>query len=234
MISGPSVSDGARAPTGLPSRLFQQQDVSGVCRVVCFSPRHDLTLPQMPDSAIRRVVDVWAEQTEELGRRFPWVQVFENKGAIMGCSNPHPHGQIWASSLLPEIPAAEDGRQATYLQETGQILLLDYLQCEHEQQERIVIESDHWMVLVPYWATWPFETLLVPKRHVARLPDLQNDERNDLAVVLKKLLIRYDNLFDTSFPYSMGWHGAHRSLQARLRIGSCMPTSSHRCSARRP
>jgi UDPglucose--hexose-1-phosphate uridylyltransferase len=188
--------------------LFQRSAVKGTCRVLCFSPRHDLTLPRMSSTAIRRVVDVWAEQTAELGQRYQWVQVFENKGAIMGCSNPHPHGQIWASDQLPDIPAAEDDRQQRYLRDNDSVLLLDYARREIELGHRIVAQSDHWVAVVPYWACWPFETLLMPKEHVQRMDDLSDRQRHDLAGVLRQLLTRYDNLFETSFPYSMGWHGA--------------------------
>jgi len=188
--------------------LFRRQDVSGTCRVICFSPRHDLTLPEMELPAIRKVVDLWGEQVEDLGRRYRWVQVFENKGAVMGCSNPHPHGQVWASDSLPNEPAKEDHQQAKYQSERGTPLLLDYLRREVDSGERIVVEDEHWVALVPYWATWPYETLLLPRRHVARIDDLDNSERDNLAVILKRLLTRYDNLFETSFPYSMGWHGA--------------------------
>jgi UDPglucose--hexose-1-phosphate uridylyltransferase len=189
--------------------LLRRQAVRGTCRVVCFSPRHDWTLPEMPLPQIRNVVDVWAEQIEELGRSYRWVQVFENKGAIMGCSNPHPHGQIWASDTLPEEPALEDRCQADYLRQHGSPLLVDYARREEELQERVVVANEHWLAVVPYWATWPFETLLLPRRrHVLRLPELTGSERDQLADVLKRLLTRYDNLFATSFPYSMGWHGA--------------------------
>ncbi len=202
------LSETGDADSGEAAPLFQHAAVAGSCRVICFSPRHDLTLPRMPAAAIRRVIDVWAQQTEELGQQYQWVQVFENKGAVMGCSNPHPHGQIWASNQLPDIPAAEDERQSRYRQDNGSVLLLDYIQAEIERQQRVVVASEHWLALVPYWATWPFETLLVPKRHVQRLEDLADPERNDLASAMKQLLTRYDNLFETSFPYSMGWHGA--------------------------
>lgn len=201
-------SEGPACQSESSDKLFQRVSVEGTCRVICFSPRHDLTLPQMSRQAICRVIDVWIEQTLELGNQYSWVQVFENKGAIMGCSNPHPHGQIWASSQLPDIPAAEDVGQADYRQESGNVLLLDYLRRETDARERMVVETDHWVAMVPYWATWPFETLLMPKRHVQRMPDLAVDERNDLANAMKRLLTRYDNLFETSFPYSMGWHGA--------------------------
>jgi UDPglucose--hexose-1-phosphate uridylyltransferase len=188
--------------------LGRLQPVQGECRVICFSPRHDLTLPEMELGAIRGVIDVWAEQAAELGSSYRWVQLFENKGAAMGCSNPHPHGQVWASSFLPQIPEAEDRAQREYKTSRPAPLLLDYLDSEIADGSRVVEQSDHWVLVVPFWAVWPFEYLLLPRRHVLRLPDLSGDERADLAVILKRGLIRYDNLFETSFPYSMGWHGA--------------------------
>ncbi|MCA9925584.1 MAG: galactose-1-phosphate uridylyltransferase, partial [Anaerolineales bacterium] len=139
---------------------------------------------------------------------YRWVQVFENKGVVMGCSNPHPHGQIWTMDTLPNEPRKEDERQRAYFNEHGTPLLVDYTSLEIEQEERIVVQNRHWVAVVPYWAVWPFELLLLPRRHVLRIPDLDNDERDALADILKQLLIRYDNLFETSFPYSMGWHGA--------------------------
>ena len=189
--------------------LFRHQVVQGTSRVICFSPRHDLTLPEMSPEEIRMVIDLWAEQIVDLSQTYRWVQVFENKGSVMGCSNPHPHGQIWASNFLPNEPAKEELQQARYFGEHGTPLLVDYVGRELEFRERLVVEDDHWVAVVPYWATWPYETLLLPRdRHVLRLPDLADHERDNLAVVLKRLLTRYDNLFETSFPYSMGWHGA--------------------------
>lgn len=188
--------------------FLRSEPVKGTCRVICFSPRHDWTLPEMPVKAIRGVVDVWASQVEELGRTYRWVQVFENKGEIMGCSNPHPHGQIWASDFIPNEPGKEDSQQLAHFQKNGSPLLLDYLKLETGACERIVVENEHWVVLVPYWATWPYEALLLPRRHVLRLPDLNEAERDSLADILKRFLTRYDNLFECSFPYSMGWHGA--------------------------
>ncbi|MEO7715667.1 MAG: UDP-glucose--hexose-1-phosphate uridylyltransferase [Capsulimonas sp.] len=188
--------------------LFHTQAVSGECRVICFSPRHDWTLPVMPVDAIRSVVDVWAAQTEELGAKYRWVQVFENKGEIMGCSNPHPHGQIWASDFLPNEAAMEDKTQRAYRQTHEAPLLVDYLDGEIKDGSRIVAQNDHWVALIPFWAVWPYETLLLPRRHVLRLPDLTDAERDGLADILKRMLSRYDNLFEVSFPYSMGWHGA--------------------------
>jgi UDPglucose--hexose-1-phosphate uridylyltransferase len=190
------------------SELFCAQPVRGECRVICFSPRHDLTLAQMAVPDIRRVVDVWAGQVEELGRNYRWVQLFENKGAVMGCSNPHPHGQIWASSALPNEPAAEDRHQKAFFEKNGSPLLIQVAERELAKNTRLVVQNEHWLVVVPFWAVWPFEALLLPRRHVRRLPELTDAERNSLAEILTRLLTRYDNLFETSFPYSMGWHGA--------------------------
>jgi UDPglucose--hexose-1-phosphate uridylyltransferase len=198
---GPSASRG-------DGGLFRNERISGTCRVICFSPRHDLTLPEMPVEAIRQVVDLWAAQTEELGQEYRWVQVFENKGDIMGCSNPHPHGQIWASDFIPNEPSKEDREQLAYARQNGSLLLLDYLKLELERNERVVVQNDDWVALLPYWATWPYELLLAPRRHVLRLPDLHDSERTSLAEIMKRFLTRYDNLFEVSFPYSMGWHGA--------------------------
>ncbi len=203
LADSPASAEGASAHP-----LMQAQPQQGTCRVICFSPRHDLTLPEMTLENIRKVVDLWAEQTEELGRKYRWVQLFENKGAVMGCSNPHPHGQIWAGSALPNEPNKEDINQKAYFEKYDKVLLLDYLELEAQRQERIVAENEHWMVVLPYWALWPFETLLMPKRHVLRLPDLTHEERNSLSDIMKRFLSKYDNLFQVSFPYSMGWHGA--------------------------
>ncbi len=199
-IDAPPVSD--------PDPLLSLEPVSGECRVICFSPRHDLTLPRMDIPEIRQVVDVWASQTAELIQVYRWVQVFENKGAVMGCSNPHPHGQIWAGSFVPQFVMREDEQQRRWLEEHGTVLLTEYLAREIEAETRIVDQNDHWVMLTPWWAVWPFELLLLPRRHVLRLPDLTEAERDALASILKQSLIRYDNLFQTSFPYSMGWHGA--------------------------
>lgn len=190
-------------------RFFRTQAETGTCRVICFSPCHDLTLPEMAVDEIRSVVDVWAEQVVELGAQaeINYVQLFENKGATMGCSNPHPHGQVWANFRLPHEAAKEERHQQAYYEQNGAPLLIDYLADELEANERVIVESDSWVALVPYWAIWPFEVLLLPRRHVTNLPALTSAERTDLASILKRLLTRYDNLFETSFPYSMGWHG---------------------------
>jgi UDPglucose--hexose-1-phosphate uridylyltransferase len=188
--------------------LVRQEAVQGVCRVLCFSPRHDLTLALMSVEDVGRVVDMWADQTRELGRRYRWIQIFENRGEIMGCSNAHPHGQLWAGSALPNEPAKEDVQQLRYWQEYKSVLLSDYLEWENIERRRIIVENGHWMALVPFWAVWPFETILLPRRHVLKLDELDAPERQALAEILKLLLTRYDNLFQSSFPYTMGWHGA--------------------------
>jgi len=195
-------------PAGGPEQLLRAQTVPGTARVICFSPRHDLTLPEMDPAAISRVIDTWIAQTADLGRTYRWVQLFENKGEMMGSSNPHPHGQIWGVDTLPNEALKEDTNQRRYFAAEGRPLLVDYAALESERRERIVLENDDWLVVVPWWAIWPFETLLLPRRHIARLPDLRDGERRTLAEILKRLLTRYDNLFHTSFPYSMGWHGA--------------------------
>lgn len=188
--------------------LLRAEAESGLGRVICFSPRHDLTLPEMPVSDLRRVVDVWTEQFRELAARpdIGYVQIFENKGAVMGCSNPHPHGQIWAQRTVPGEPARESRQQLAYFQENGRTLLTDYLALELADQSRVVLENAHWVALVPFWASWPFETLLLPRRAVQDLTQLTEAEKDAFADALQRLTIRYDNLFQTSFPYSAGLH----------------------------
>jgi len=187
--------------------LLRAESEPGTCRVLCFSPRHDLTLARMSPDDVRQVVDMWAVQTAELGERYRWVQVFENRGEMMGASNPHPHGQVWAGAALPVEPAKEDATQRDYMEATGRRLLADYASVER-QGRRLVVVDDEWLVMVPYWAVWPFETIVVPTRGAARLTDLDDAQRNGLVRVLRALLARYDNLFRGPFPYSMGWHGA--------------------------
>lgn len=189
-------------------QLLCSEPVAGICRVVCFSPRHDLTLAEMDVADIRRVIDTWTAETIELGLTHQWVQVFENKGELMGCSNPHPHGQIWALDTIPTEPLKEADNQRQHHEVTGGVLLLDYLKEELGAAERVVVANEEWCAVVPHWATWPFELLLLPTRHVRRLPDLTDAERDSLSRILKQILVRYDNLFGISFPYSMGWHGA--------------------------
>ncbi|XP_038026394.2 galactose-1-phosphate uridylyltransferase isoform X2 [Anas platyrhynchos] len=180
----------------------------GVCKVMCFHPWSDLTLPLMSLAEIRAVIDAWAELAAELGASYPWVQIFENKGEMMGCSNPHPHCQVWASSFLPNEARLEERTQRQYRERHSVPMLLEYAEQEARRKERLVVENEDWLVVVPYWATWPFQTLLLPRRHVLRLQDLRDSERDSLASIMQRLLIKYDNLFQVSFPYSMGWHGA--------------------------
>jgi len=195
-------------PASTDNPLFVSTPVRGTAKVICFSERHDLTMARLPVAGIRDVVETWIEQTALLAKDYRWVAIFENKGEAMGCSNPHPHGQIWASDFLPNEITTEDKTQAAYLQHHGRVLLLDYVPEEMERQDRVVVENQSWIAVVPYWAVWPFETLLVPKRHVPRMLDLTVPEKADLADILKRLTTRYDNLFKTDFPYSMGWHSA--------------------------
>jgi len=188
--------------------LFQAHAVKGTSRVLCFSPNHSLSLPEMDVESIVKVINLWIKEFQELGEKYKWVQIFENKGAIMGCSNPHPHGQIWASDQLPNEALKEDAQQKRYFEENQRILLMDYLEKELKNEKRVVAKNDHWVALVPFWAIWPYEVLLVPRRHIKRLPELKTEEKRALAEISKHFLTKYDNLFKTSFPYSMGWHNA--------------------------
>ena len=196
--------------TEAASGLVVSEGVAGICRVVCFSPRHDLTLARMPLEGVRRVVDVWCEQSRDLGARdgIQYVQVFENRGAMMGCSNPHPHGQIWASGDIPNEPAKEFITQRAHFAAYARTLLADYLAFELDARKRIVIQNDHCVALVPFWAVWPFETLIVARRPVADLPSLDDDARGAWADILRRLTATYDRVFDVSFPYSLGVHQA--------------------------
>ncbi len=180
---------------------------AGIARVLCFSPQHDRSLGSLTDPERRRVVDLWAAQTAELGRAYRWVQVFENRGESMGASNPHPHGQVWAGTAVPTEAEREERTQRDHLARTGRALLDDAFRQEADGP-RVVERGSTWLAVVPYWATWPFETLLISSSPAARLPDLDDSARDDLARVLGRLLSRYDSLFDRPFPYSMGWHQA--------------------------
>jgi UDPglucose--hexose-1-phosphate uridylyltransferase len=181
---------------------------AGRCRVVCFSPAHDLTLARMEVADIEQVVNVWAEQFVDLGSDpiIRSVQIFENRGAMMGCSNPHPHGQIWANQHLPNELSKEAASQKAYFQAHSSTLLSDYLVLEERKQERLVCSNAHFVVLVPFWAIWPFETIVISRRPVASLDELDHSEHAALADILHQITVRYDNLFRTSFPYSMGFH----------------------------
>ena len=188
--------------------LLLSEAEAGICKVMCFSPRHDLTLARMTLSEITSVVDMWVEQYAEIGSLpyVNYVQIFENRGEIMGCSNPHPHGQVWANRSIPNEPRKEQESQKTYLENNHACLLCDYLQLETQAGTRMVIENAHFAALVPFWAVWPFEVLLLSKQHTGDLESLGTTMRGDLADIFKQLTTRYDNLFEISFPYSMGFH----------------------------
>ncbi len=180
----------------------------GICKVVCFSPRHDLTLPEMEEKDIRRVVDVWSEQYLTLGEqnKINYVQIFENKGIIMGCSNPHPHGQIWAQDSIPVEPAKELLQMRKYLEKNRNCMLCDYYKFELKNKERIIYQNSDFLAIVPFWAVWPFEIMILSKRHLKNLPEMTDNEKDSFSLILKNITVRYDNLFNTSFPYSAGLH----------------------------
>lgn len=188
--------------------LFRAEAERGTCRVICFSPRHDLTLARMSNEQIGSVVSAWKAEYASLGSlpAINYVQIFENKGAIMGCSNPHPHGQIWANETIPMIPALEGERQGSYLRTHHRCLLCDYLTEERRRKERIIFENDSFVALVPFWAVWPFEAMILPKQHISSLTELNERSARGLSDAIRRLCTRYDNLFDTDFPYSMGIH----------------------------
>ncbi|MBO9733183.1 MAG: UDP-glucose--hexose-1-phosphate uridylyltransferase [Chitinophaga sp.] len=190
--------------------LLHARGVKGICRVICFSPRHDLTLPLMEVADIRKVIGLWEDEFRQLSAdpAIKYVQIFENKGDIMGCSNPHPHSQIWATSDLPAELIKETSHQKKYYDSTGKSLLQSYIAQELDKQERVVVENEHFVALVPFWAVWPFETMIVSKRHVTDMTHFTEDEKQALAAILKILATKYDNLFETSFPYSAGMHQA--------------------------
>jgi UDPglucose--hexose-1-phosphate uridylyltransferase len=200
----PDTSIGITNQSGL---LLAEGEV-GRCRVVCFSPRHDLTIPNMEVADLRRVVDVWAQQYSELGSHpnINWVQIFENRGAMMGASNPHPHGQIWANRCLPNEALKETASFSEYHAVNRTCLLCRYLALEIEASDRLVTANDDFAVIVPFWAVWPFETLILPRRHVTALDVLPDQARDHLAEILKRVTGLYDRLFNVSFPYTMGFH----------------------------
>jgi UDPglucose--hexose-1-phosphate uridylyltransferase len=189
-------------------RLLVSLPARGRCRVLCFSERHDRHLGAMTTVEVRAVVEAWASESERLVRdgRYGYVQIFENRGSMMGASNPHPHGQIWAAAQVPSIPHRKVERFRAYFDDEGRDLLGDYLLEESRREERLVDGTDHWIQVVPYWAVWPFETMLVPRRPLGRIEDLDDGERRELAELLGRAVRRYDRLFETAFPYSMGWH----------------------------
>jgi len=204
----PNQAPAARASTADGETLLIAEPERGRCRVVCFHPDHSLTLARMEMASIRRVVDAWTAQYRLLGEEFRYVQIFENRGAMMGASNPHPHGQIWATEHRPDEPAAETVALGEYRSRHGSCLLCDYAQREQNDQVRLVCENDAFAAVVPWWAIWPFETLVMTKQHLRSLLDFGEAERDGLADILKQVTTRYDNLFESSFPYTMGFHQA--------------------------
>lgn len=202
--------------------ILRHQAVGGTCRVICYSPLHNRNFASMELGAIQKVIQAWGEQLIELGKKYTYVQIFENKGAVVGCSNDHPHGQIWASSFIPTQVAKEQRQQDNWSHKDS--LLRDYLNTEQKLQTRMVIQNNHWSVVVPYWAYWPFETLLLPNQDLSSLSQLNDEQQESLAQVLKELVRKYDSLFAISFPYLMGWHSepyvrpetAHRLLHCHF------------------
>jgi UDPglucose--hexose-1-phosphate uridylyltransferase len=196
------------APEVSGSPLLKAERERGQCRVICFHPDHSLTLARMELPDIRKVVDAWTAEYEALGGEpeLRYVQIFENRGAMMGASNPHPHGQIWATEHVPDEPALETASLKAYLAEKQSCLLCDYLKVETEEGSRVVCENEDFLVVVPWWAVWPFETLVLSKRHMGSLAQFHDREKTSLADILKQVTTRYDNLFETSFPYTMGFH----------------------------
>ena len=187
--------------------LFATETAHGVARVICYSPDHARTMPELSQAAVRGIVDCWCAESAALGQRYRSVQIFENKGAMMGCSNPHPHGQIWATAHVPHETATEDATQRAYRDRHAAPMLLDLAEREAGGAREVASNAD-WLAIVPFWASWPFEVLLLPRFAVQRMPDLAPDQCDSLADILRRLTARYDNLFATRFPYSMGWHGA--------------------------
>ena len=180
----------------------------GICKVICFSPQHNLTFSRMTDAQIAPVITVWIEQFKQLGALdfINYVQIFENRGSIMGCSNQHPHGQIWANESVPVIPHAEGLQQKQWLEKKSTCLLCDYIKMEQKMQARIVLENDSFIAVVPFWAVWPFETMILPKRHFSDITMLSEKNKADCADIMRRMSVRFDNLFETAFPYSMGIH----------------------------
>lgn len=190
--------------------LLQANSESGICKVICFAPRHDLTLPRMDIAGIKKVIELWQHEFEAIAFNpsIKYIQIFENKGEMMGCSNPHPHGQIWSSSSVPLEVAKETTQQKAYFEKQGKSLLSAYLEIELQKQERIVLENEHFVALVPFWAVWPYETMIISKRHIQTILQLSEAEKEAYASILKMLTAKYDNLFNVSFPYSAGLHQA--------------------------
>ncbi len=197
-------------PYSVNEGLLKAESESGICRVICFSPDHSKSLADMKVLAIAKVIEAWCQQYEELGQmeNINYIQIFENKGAVMGCSNPHPHGQIWSQSVLPNEIVKKDKHQQKYFNTTQRSILKDYLTQELDLNERVIYKNDSFVVLTPFWAIWPFETMILPKKHYQNITQLSKDERVDFAEAISIITKAYDKLFDCSFPYSSGIHQA--------------------------
>ena len=214
----PALKDSTETDSVVDDPLFRLKRVNGRCRVMCFHPKSNVSLPLMTVPEIVTVIDAWIDEYRTLSAKYSWVQIFENKGAMMGCSNPHPHCQIWASDFLPNEARIKDHNQLEYYKKHGRPLLLDYADKEIQKCKRIIAQNNNWLVLVPFWAVWPFETMILPRRHIKRITELLEQERIDLASIMKDLLIKYDNLFEVSFPYSMGWHGMYTKTKPKKKF----------------
>lgn len=204
----PALIPNAPSPPESTDPLFKMAEARGTCRVMCFHPKSNISIGTMSLTAIILVIDRWIEELTELGKTYLWVQIFENRGQIMGCSNPHPHCQIWASSFLPNEPSLKNKYQREYYEKYKSPLLMDYCSRELVSGERVVLKNSNWLVVVPFWASWPYETMILPLTQVRRMYDINYEQKRDLADVMKKLVMKYDALFKVTFPYSMGWHGA--------------------------
>lgn len=198
--------------------LFVAKSELGICKVVCFSPNHSLTLAKMKVADIEKVVQLWHEEYINLGNlpNINYVQIFENKGEIMGCSNPHPHGQIWAQNSIPMEPMKEDTQQLNYFKKHGKSMLANYLEAEICKNERIVCSNEHFVALVPFWAVWPFETIIISNKHLQNIGQFSVTETTGFADIISQLTQKYDKLFDTSFPYSSGIHQSPTNGEANF------------------
>lgn len=205
-----------------PAQFIEARGVGGICKVICFSPRHDLTLAEMSVLEITAVIEKWRLEYQALlsEPQIQYVTIFENKGAMMGCSNPHPHGQIWATDFVPVNPRASYDSQNEYFEKNDASLIVDYVEYEQRAGERLIFENSHWVAVVPFWAEWPFEVMVAPRRAIESLSDLRDDESRSWAETIKAVTAKYDNLFRTSFPYSMGIYQNPRDGSDRR--GTCI------------
>ncbi|CAH1161421.1 unnamed protein product [Phyllotreta striolata] len=204
----PALLEEGPSPEPSDDPLFQMQAAKGTCRVICYHPHSNVYYTNLTDQQVVTIIDEWINQLKELGQKYRWVQIFENRGQMMGCSNPHPHCQIWASTFLPNEAKIKDANLRRFYEKYNKPLLIDYVEKELVKKERIVYENEYWVVVVPYWAVWPFETMVLPKKQIERFTDMCCIGKKTLATTLKVLVAKYDNIFKCKFPYSMGWHGA--------------------------